>query len=149
MAKPSSRASRPNQTYSAPARTLRREASASFPFTSDPASLFSGYNLLSPVVRSPDLLSVEDHRAWHPDFRMQTARSSRRYVARSSLKPVQSDLRFQREILRFRHPRHVIICARRKSRKEVLHALGKTGRGSGFKRFRRRVRRDAYSSVAC
>lgn len=47
--------------------------------------------------------------------------------------------------LAFSIPRLVALCVRRKTRKEVLHALRKTGGGSG----RRRPRRNFWSNVKC
>lgn len=55
-------------------------------------------------------------------------------VWRGSLAPVQ-----------FRAPNQVIVCVRRKTRREVLHALNLTGRGSGGGRRRRNV----WSSIGC
>lgn len=47
--------------------------------------------------------------------------------------------------IRFDQPRRVLICIRRKVREEVLHALGRTGRGQK----RRDPRRNAHSHISC
>lgn len=46
----------------------------------------------------------------------------------------------------FQHPWQVMICIRRKQRKEVLHAFKKTGSGGGKQR---RPRRNFWSEVRC
>lgn len=96
-----------------------------------------------PLVRSPSL-EVEDHRLFNPDP-YASPRSTRsratRIVAKSG-----SGSRYARQSEQpyFASPRNVIICHRRKTRKEVLHAYGKTGKGSGKPR-----RRNQFSNVRC
>lgn len=46
----------------------------------------------------------------------------------------------------FQHPWQVIVCVRRKKRREVLFALGKGGRGGNARRV---VRRNEFSEVRC
>jgi len=46
----------------------------------------------------------------------------------------------------FSHPWQVIVCVRRKRRREVLHALRKTGRGGSKQR---KPRRNFWSEVRC
>jgi len=48
-------------------------------------------------------------------------------------------------VLRFRWPLRLLVCARRRQRREVLHALQRTGKGSGGGR----RRRNFYSEVFC
>lgn len=47
--------------------------------------------------------------------------------------------------VQFQSAKHVWICVKRKTRKEVMHALKKTGYG----RKKRQPRRNMYSDVAC
>lgn len=98
--------------------------------------------------RSPvDLTEVEDYRVFTPDP-VRTAKSSRRSVVRLQLapapgRPVSGRPFSDVQALMFRQPKHVLVCVRRKSRREVLMALGKGGRGN------RRGRRSYWSDVRC
>lgn len=106
----------------------------------------------SPSVRSIPT-GIEDRRTWRPDAlaairirasvapaRVQVARPGR------SPRPGRAFSFFNPPVgLQFRAPRGVLICVRRKIRKQVLHALRKTGKGSG----RRPRRRNAWSGVKC
>lgn len=47
--------------------------------------------------------------------------------------------------LQFVAPKRVVVCVKRKTRKEVLHAFNKTGRGVR----RRNPRRTIYSAFSC
>lgn len=108
----------------------------------------------SPVVRSP-LSEVEDNRYWRPDP-LPGARSLRRWTVRTKLNPRRKTIgrssnRLLRDIqnLTFSAPKFVIRCVRRKVRDQVLHALGKTGKGSGRKLRNRKYKRNSYSGVHC
>lgn len=105
------------------------------------------------VVRRsvPSSLSlIEDRRFFHPLVDVAPARSFR---ARPRL--VVHSPNVNRNAVRnkfavpsgigFDVPRNVVICVRRKSRKEVLHALKFTGRGSGAGK----KRRNYWSDVSC
>lgn len=46
----------------------------------------------------------------------------------------------------FQHPWQVMICIRRKQRKEVMFAIGRAGRGGGFQK---KPRRNFWSEVRC
>lgn len=92
-----------------------------------------------PSVRSP-LIEVEDRRNWHPqvtnlmDAPVRSPRRAR--VPLKLAKPVKrwgKPHRLSFSALQFSYPKSVAVCVRRKQRKEVLHALGKAGRG-GMKR---------------
>lgn len=102
------------------------------------------------VVRSP-LTSVEDNRLF--GFGSEPVRSSRRWSVRTKLAPRPSPTRksgrFDMHRLMFASPRFVIRCVRRKIRKEVLHAMMKTGKGSGSRLKRRKYHRNSYSGVHC
>lgn len=115
-----------------------------------------------PSVRSNPLLEVEDRRRWQPPGAVRRARSSRRWNVPLKLSATRPSSLLKRRSwptspahkavarnvslggLSFRAPRFVAICVRRKSRKEVLHALGKVGKGSSRVR-----RRNSYSNVRC
>lgn len=106
-----------------------------------------------PAVRA-SLTSLADGRNWYPDaldpFRPV---SSRRRPVRlvSPTRPSRPGRRppnlfRSRPVLAFSAPRHVVVCVRRRRRREVLHALRIAGRGG---RRGRRYRRNAYSDVRC
>lgn len=104
-------------------------------------------DILGPVA----LTEHEDRRVWHPE---PDAASTRRSRSRTGLAPRarrtrQSAPTFDMQALRFINPKFVMRCIRRKTRNEVLHALGKTGKGSGMKLKRRKYRRDEFSNVRC
>lgn len=105
---------------------------------------------LRSVVRSP-LYEVEDNRLFHPD-RMVWPRSLRRRVVRLVVpKAPRQAARSARRLLRtaqlaFSGPKFVMVCVRRKIRRQVMHAFGRAGRKGAP---RRRPRRNSYSSVRC
>lgn len=101
------------------------------------------------IVTSP-LTEIEDLRTYHP------LRSEREIVAFTSGPEkilARPSARTQRDItitplphrLGVTEPNKVIMCVRRQQRKEVLHALRKTGRGQA----RRKPRRTWRSDVHC
>lgn len=98
---------------------------------------------------------LEDRRTYHPEGPARPARGFRinrhRLIIAApepSIPGRPADLHHV-EVpigIGFEKPRQVAICIRRHQRREVLHALGKTGRGS---RFHRKPRRSFYSEVSC
>lgn len=98
------------------------------------------------LARSPLLRMYEDRRAFHPlrDYRAARSFSNRGHGVVVS-KSVADSSSFPRSTLRFAVPNKVLICVRRKERKEVLHALGRVGRGSGGGK----KHRNQYSEVHC
>lgn len=103
------------------------------------------------AIRSP-LVEVEDRRTFHPLLDQRPVRSLRKWAVRLVAKPPKgraaAKLTARPNVFRFsfgRQPEHVAICIRRSQRKEVLHALKKTGKGSG----RSHRRRGQYSDVRC
>lgn len=98
-------------------------------------------------VRSP-LLEVEDRRTYHPLSDLRPVLSLRKWSVRMVPKAPKgrapAKLARGQFRLGFVGPQHVQICVRRGQRKEVLHALKKTGKGSGRSR-----KRNAYSNVRC
>lgn len=109
----------------------------------------------SPSLRlfSP-LIEIEDRRTFHPERDFRPARSfdapRHRLVVRAATprNPDRfSSLRaFPSPHVSFHAPHKVLICVRRARRREVLHALRKTGRGRGRQRT---PRRNWLSDVTC
>lgn len=104
------------------------------------------------VVALPDtgpLIEFEDRRRWHPEmdeFRpaVVVPMSSAGLVVPTSRR---RQLRARQAVprgLSFRTPKAVVICVRRKRRKEVMFASGRAG-----KRGQRKPRRSEWSSISC
>lgn len=103
-----------------------------------------------PEVRST-LMDVEDFRTWTPSRvrRPKTLRGNPSRVSHSQAAPVRRKYTYQTNFdygLGFTYPKHVVLCVRRHRRREVLHALRKTGRGG---RWNRKPRRNQWSNVKC
>lgn len=106
---------------------------------------------LTPPLSLPTrqgLRLVEDRRLYHPRGALRSARvfsghPVKPLVARSPRFAVRRP--GVPKAVGFAEPRKTLICVRRKQRKEVLHALARTGKGSGFGR----KRRNNYSEVKC
>lgn len=102
------------------------------------------------VAVSPvDLRVFEDRRLWHPDplrTPFATWRSASRVFENVNRKSKQNSFSktFSPGVLTFSAPDKVILCVRRKRRKEVLHALNKAG-----KRGQKRPKRNFWSSISC
>lgn len=104
--------------------------------------------LLRDLARPSDFRDVEDRRTYHPlDFFRPARDFGGHPVEQVNVnRPVQK--KFSRVLpfgLKFAAPERTVICAKRKSRKEVLHALKKTGKGKG----RRKPRFNWYSKIGC
>lgn len=97
-----------------------------------------------------DNRAYEDRRQWHPDGDYRPARSYSRSRQQLKLSDPMDDLRdvwqSTRAVLAFSNPRDVLVCVRRKMRREVLHAFRKTGRGGGRKR---PPRYNWFSKIKC
>lgn len=107
------------------------------------ASLLSALNV-RPVPRPVSFLSqVEDRRRFDPSgfFRRAQALS----VLASSVRLKRRVPFNRRDVFKFAIPDHVAVCVRRKQRREVLHALKKTGAGARAER----RRRNYLSEVSC
>lgn len=98
------------------------------------------------------LREFEDRRAWHPQGVTAPARSfsstRHRLVLSNPLplfvpRPIKTATRWTK--IAFQGPKKVLVCVRRSIRKEVLHALHFTGRGSGGGK----KRWSEYSSIHC
>jgi len=93
------------------------------------------------------LSTYEDRRAYHPISRAFRPAFSIPTAARiiKAVEP-KASRRFQSQTkatLAFAEPRRVLVCIRRRTRKEVLLALGKGGGG------KRKPRRNHLSEVTC
>lgn len=94
------------------------------------------------------LQSFEDRRAWHPLGQAAPARSFSQTRHRLTI-PAKS--RFfpgprLSNVVGFVNPQRILICVRRRIRREVIHALRFAGRGRGKQR---PPRRSEYSSIHC
>lgn len=110
-----------------------------------------------------DLRLFEDRRTFHPDlFRPAFAlpRSSSRLVVGKGIVVGRPNTNVSRSdsfrsslrgtlphTVGFEVPKDVVICLRRKRRREIMHALGKAGRG-GIGRGRKRHTND-FSQISC
>lgn len=102
-----------------------------------------------PAYKFPVLTRYQDFRKFFPrridnvsrnidTTRSRIALASVRTFSPHKYKPVRSS------VFSFSSPSRVIICIRRKIRKEVLHALKKSGKSG-----QRNPRRTAYSNIRC
>lgn len=94
------------------------------------------------IKRSHLNQSLEDRRRHHPlgvhaPPAVKHHRGARRIVATPGA--------LSRSLQRFKLPLQVMVCLRRKARREVLHALHRTGKGGA----RKNRRRNEYSDISC
>jgi hypothetical protein len=143
------------------ARSHRRHPSKTTIFTPTASQVFRGKrddysiatdpifeNSFSRSVALPDLDTVwstlndvEDRRHFTPG----RSGSFQAASTRSRVTPTKTNLSLTSSVIEaFKAPRNVAICVRRKIRKQVLHALKKTGKGSSPPR-----RRNNWSNVKC
>lgn len=112
-------------------------------------------SLRSSMVTRP-LTAYEDRRLFQPkkmvDSAMSFGHPSRvvfkphKRVAPKTKSNVSGRGRLKKLIssFSFHVPKKTLICVRRKQRKQVLHALRKSGKGG-----QRKPRRNTYSSIRC
>ena len=101
------------------------------------------------LPRVVPLLEVEDRRTFHPELYKRPARSffnsTHTIVARPlTQRMLKKGKNYISPGLAFQAPENVLVCHRRKTRTEVLHALGKGGRTG-----QKTPRRNHYSNVSC
>lgn len=100
-----------------------------------------------------NLLEVEDLRTFYPDENRPALLNTGRPHSLQYPSPKKtrlnkdrfSSLRSLSSRVQFAQPENVLVCVRRKRRKEVLFAKQKTGRGKK----QRRPRRGRWSSISC
>nr|QJB20468.1 MAG: hypothetical protein [Microvirus sp.] len=100
------------------------------------------------LLPSAPLTTVEDRRTFHPDGEQRNARSFRRSYHLLTQPQAPSVLAQRPHMpvgVAFDNPRDVLVCVRRKTRRQVIHALGKAGKGVA----RKAPRRNHYSDVKC
>lgn len=102
---------------------------------------------LPPVLPLSSYKIPADRREWHPEGKFRPAgtisrRDQARIVVKSAPARTRNDISNR---VGFAVPKKVSVCVRRKQRKEVIHALRLTGKGS---RSPRRIR-DWYSDIDC
>jgi len=122
----------------------KRDVIIHTPSLTSVASPISG--LLAPVTYVQTIaegnfeeIFQSDRRVYHPEgeARPAASRSGKRHTLRALYNaPLQA--------IGFKSPRSVMVCVRRQTRKEVLHALNLTKKGS-----RGGKRRNYYSNVRC
>lgn len=104
-----------------------------------------------PRTWSQNLRLVEDRRSYHPEALTQMRPVRMINSQRPRLIPVafsSPKYKFNNLVptaIGFKIPNKVAICVRRKQRKEILHALKKTGRGKRTSR----GRRSQWSDIHC
>lgn len=86
------------------------------------------------------MLEVEDRRRFHPSRKFRSAAS---FSRPHHVLKVKSSRALSARVA-FSAPKKVLVCVRRKRRKEVLHAKRVAGRGG-----LRRPRRSWFSDVSC
>lgn len=143
-------------------RRAKRDANAvASPTHQSPlAQLLSPLAPLKPLAHrvTKNLGHIEDRRSWHPKGVQAPAKSvhkaQHRLVAKPNKAPRGSAQRISEAFraraappvaVGFHAPKKVVICVRRRMRKEVLFALNRTGKGAK----KRKHRRSYYSDVRC
>lgn len=99
--------------------------------------------VFEPLELDRPLVEVEDRRTSFP----AVYRPAKRFVGYARLSmpavvPPRSRRRFS-HVVKFQDPSGVLICVRRKVRREVLHAKGRAGGRV------RRPRRNEWSNISC
>lgn len=95
----------------------------------------------------PKLLEIQDNRVFHPSKPHRPPAAST-HSFRSNLAVPPPSKQNKRTTLpaqvAFQAPKQVLVCIRRKTRAEVLHALKRTRAGAGS-----RKRRNTSSDIKC
>lgn len=99
------------------------------------------------ALRAHQLAKTQDLRTWHPQRMNRPLLTTRlgRASIRETTKRGKRPMAIGGLIRAFRAPRRVLVCLRRKVRREVLHALSRTGLGAK----QRKRRRNQYSEIRC
>lgn len=97
-----------------------------------------------------DFTRVQDTRLFHPKKVFQYAENAPLFLTRPKSRvvarrvQVYSPSRSPITRLHFSNPARVLVCIRRKIRKQVLHAFRKTGKGG-----QKRPLRTRYRDISC
>lgn len=87
---------------------------------------------------------LDDRRMWHPERVFRPAFSLKRAATQLVLKkPTAHQKPRLTEGLAFKDPRKVLICVRRRIRKNIMHAIGAAGGKV------KKPRRNYWSDVTC
>lgn len=106
----------------------------------EPGRTFRPLPRLTALVDLGRLLEIQDRRTWHPQRTFRPAVS----LSGNRTRMVVSDARGLSPRVRFDASHRVVVCVRRKQRKEVMFALRKTGKGAKARR-----RRNRFSDMEC
>lgn len=112
-----------------------------------PTKAMSSQMDLEDLIRMTDMRSVEDRRTYHPDREFRSpldVRGVPRHTLAVPAPQPRSNYSGLPAHVAFQAPHDVLVCVRRNTRKEVLHAFKKTGK-SGQKR----PRRTPFSNIQC
>lgn len=94
------------------------------------------------------LLPIDDRRSFDFEPASRPARLFTGSTAQITATPItKKTARAQQRVpyqIAFTAPKQTLVCIRRKRRKEVLHALNKTGRGG-----QKKPRRSPFSNTRC
>lgn len=104
------------------------------PLTPSPAPLLTPFA----DIGSDPLTEIEDRRTFHPEGEARSARSLSGAANHRLMAPLHH-ASFQ---IGFEKPKQVLVCVRRKTRREVLFAKKKGNGGA-------RKRRNYYSGIKC
>lgn len=129
----------PKRRKTRKSKVIRRDAM-------QPSSLTVRLSRVPVKVARFDRTLVEDRRRYHPLKKFQAARTFSGRAA-AGFKVSGRDSRKNHVVpagLRFAVPERVLICNRRKERREVIFATGKVGRGR-----RKQPRRTPFSEISC
>lgn len=117
------------------------------PRSLSPLTLMEDRRLYSPepYTRPAASLSQPRHRLVIKNVPKSVSRSNARSFKTYNAPATGVFARALPDRVAFQTPKRVLICIRRQKRKEVIHALNKSGRGVS----RKNPRRSEYSDVSC
>lgn len=109
------------------------------------------------IVRVPSrsrLILIEDRRTWTPEASLVPSQTA--IYRRTPLKKVSGVPTYRLKVkpsprrsippgIQFADQQRLVLCIRRKQRKQVLHALRKVGKGQKH----RNPKRNFWSSISC
>lgn len=110
----------------------------------DPITIRHALEPLRHLHSLKNLIDVEDRRRFSPAGHRRSARTLAGGHHRLKVSKPGKMHTFSPTVS-FVDPKRVVVCVRRKTRAEVLHAKKKTGRGSR----RKSPKRNWYSSISC